>query len=173
MHLCGRGTPGVCAGSVEEQHLRKMASAGRRTTSRGRACVAAGRSHTIGVSNGMAASRPSYAPNSRLDCRSPTERLLLRVRRRARQRWSVQKLLDEREEMLSGLDALERSRVKVAAKLRRRAMEKPAARGVIEEASRKVQSKLELAAESVRHRLLLSDSILSSRGVRPWEDAEG
>jgi hypothetical protein len=35
---------------------------------------------------------------------------LLRVRRRARQRWSVQKLLDEREEMLSGLDALEGSR---------------------------------------------------------------
>ena len=120
----------------------------------------------------MAASRPSYAPNSPLACLPPTERLLLRVRRRVRRRWSIQKLLGEREEMLAGLDALERDRAKVAAKLSQRAVEKPAARGVIEEASQKVQAELERAGEGVRHRLLLSDSILSTRRVRPWEDAE-
>jgi hypothetical protein len=119
----------------------------------------------------MSASRPSYAPNSPLDCLRPTQRLVLRVRRRARRRWSVQQLLDEREEILATLDALERSRAKVAAKLTQRAMEKPAARGVIDEASQTVQAKLERAAEGVRHRLLLSDSILSTRGVRPWEDS--
>ena len=97
----------------------------------------------------------------------------MRVRRRARRRWSVQKLLDEREEMLVGLAAIERGRTKAVAKLKQRAMEKPAARGVIESASQEVQNELERAAEGVRHRLLLSDSILSARGVRPWEDAKG
>ncbi len=118
----------------------------------------------------MAAFRPKYAPSSPLNQLSPTERLLLRVRRRTRRRWSVQKLLDEREEMLAGL---ERGRAKVAVKLKQRALEKPAARGVIEDASQKVQAKRELAAEKVRHRLLLDDAILSRRGVRPWEEAEG
>ena len=75
--------------------------------------------------------------------------------------------------MLAGLDALERGRAKVAAKLRLRAVEKPAACGVIAEASQDVQAELERTAEGVRHRLLLSDSILSSRGVRPWQDTEG
>ena len=75
--------------------------------------------------------------------------------------------------MLAVLDALERGRAKVAAKLSQRAMEKPAARGVIEETSQKVQTKLKRAAEGVRHRLRLNDSILSTRGVKPWEDAEG
>ena len=121
----------------------------------------------------MSVSRPSYAPGFRLYCLRPTERLLLRVRRRARRRWSVQQLLDERKEMLAALDALERSRAKVAAKLSQRAKEKPAARGVITEASQEVQAELERVAEGVRHRLLLSDSILSTRGVRPWEDAQG
>ena len=97
----------------------------------------------------------------------------MRVRRRARRRWSVQKLLDEREAMLAGLAALERGRAKAVARLKQRAIEKPAARGVIENASREVQDELERAAEGVRHRLLLSDSILSTRGVRPWEDAKG
>ena len=144
----------------------------RRTTSPGRACAAAGRRHTIAAGKGMSVSRPSYAPNSSLGSLRPTERLVLRVRRRARRHWSDQQLLGEREEMLAALDALERSRAKVAAKLSQRAMEKPAARGVIEEASQKVQTKLERIAEGVRHRLLLSDSILSTRGVRPWKDAE-
>jgi len=89
----------------------------------------------------MAAFRPSYAPNSPLDCLPPTERLLLRVRRRTRRRWSVQKLLDEREEMLAALGALERGRARVVAKLNQRATEKPAARGVIEEASQQVRRK--------------------------------
>ena len=97
----------------------------------------------------------------------------MRVRRRTRRRWSVQKLLDEREEMLAVLAALERGRAKAVSRLEQRAMEKPAPRGVIENASQKVQGKLERAAECVRHRLLLSDSILSTRGVRPWEDAQG
>ena len=73
--------------------------------------------------------------------------------------------------MLAGLDGIERARAKVAAKLRHRASEKPAARGVIEEASQKVPAEFDLAAEKVRHRLLLDDGILSSRGVRPWENA--
>lgn len=120
----------------------------------------------------MAASRPSYAPNSPLDRLPPTERLLLRVRRCARRRWSVQKLLDERDEMLAGLAGLERGRAKALAKLRQRALERPAARGVIEAAGHEVQDELERAAEGMRHRLLISDSILSTRGVRPWEDAQ-
>jgi glycosyltransferase involved in cell wall biosynthesis len=66
----------------------------------------------------------------------------------------------------AALDRLERGRAKVAAKLRQRAMEKPAARGVIEETSRKVQDKLERAEESVRHRLMINNRILSARGVR-------
>ena len=85
----------------------------------------------------------------------------------------MQKLLDEREEMLAGLAGLERGRAKATAKLRQRAREKPAARGVIEAASHEVHDELERTAESVRHRLLLNDSILSTRGVRPWEDAKG
>ncbi len=97
----------------------------------------------------------------------------MRVRRRVRGRWSVQKLLDEREEMLAVLAGLERGRMTAVVKLKQRAMEKPAARGVIENASQEVQDELERAAEGVRHRLLLSDSILSTRGVRPWEDAKG
>ena len=96
----------------------------------------------------MAASRPSYAPNSPLACLPPTERVLLRVRRRARRRWSVQQLLGEREEMLAALDAVERGRAKAAAKLTQRAMEKPAARGVIEEASQEVHAELKRAAEA-------------------------
>ena len=120
----------------------------------------------------MAASRPKYAPSSPLNQLSPTERLLLRVRSRTRRHWSVQKLLDEREEMLARLDGLERGRAKVALKLKQRALEKPAAGGVIEEASQKMQAKFDLAAEKVRHRLLLDDAMLSRRGVRPWEEAE-
>ena len=85
----------------------------------------------------------------------------------------MQQLLDERAEMLTALAALERGRAKVAPKLRQRALEKPAASAVIGAASQEVQDKLERAAEGVRHRLLLSDSILSTRGVRPWEDAKG
>ena len=121
----------------------------------------------------MAASRPKYAPRSPLSQLSPTDRLLLRVRRRARRRWSVQKLLDEREEMLAALDGLERGRAKAALKLKHRASEKPAAGGVMEEASQKVQAKFELAAEKVRHRLLLDDAMLNRRGVRRWEETEG
>jgi hypothetical protein len=121
----------------------------------------------------MAAYRPSYAPNSPLDCLSPTERLSLRMRRRARRRWSVQKLLDEREEMLAGLAAIEHGQEKAVTGLSQRALEKPAARGVIENTRQDVEQKLERAAERVRHRLLLSDSILSTRGVRPWESAKG
>ena len=98
---------------------------------------------------------------------------MLRVRHRTRRHWSVQKLLDEREEMLAGLDGLERGWAKVAVKLKQRALEKPAAGGVMEEASQKVQAKFELAAEKVRHRLLLDDAMLSRRGVRPWEETEG
>ena len=82
-------------------------------------------------------------------------------------------MLDEREEMLAALAGLERGRAKAVTRLEQEALEKPAARSVIENASQKVQDKLERAAEGVRHRLLLSDGILSTRGVRPWEDVEG
>ena len=71
--------------------------------------------------------------------------------------------------MLAALEALERARATVATKLRRRAMEKPAAREAIEQANRKAQATIELHAERVRHRLLLDDSILSTYGVRPWQ----
>ena len=96
----------------------------------------------------------------------------MRVRRRVRGRWSVQKLLDEREEMLAVLAGLERGRAKAVTRLKQRALEKPAERRAIEGASQEVQAELERAAEGVRHRLLLSDSILSTRGVRPWEDVK-
>ena len=71
--------------------------------------------------------------------------------------------------MLVALEALERARARVATKLQRRAMEKPAAREAIAQANRKAQATIELHAERVRHRLLLDDSILSTHGVRPWE----
>lgn len=72
--------------------------------------------------------------------------------------------------MLAALEALERGRATLATKARRRAMEKPAAREVIEANSHKAQATIELHAERVRHRLLLDDSILSTHGVRPWQE---
>ena len=82
---------------------------------------------------------------------------------------SVQALLDERRKLLDALESLERARTTVATKLSGRAIEKPAAREAIEQASRKAQATIELHAERVRHRLALDDGILSSHGVRPWE----
>ncbi len=120
----------------------------------------------------MAAPRPSYAPSSPLDCLPTKERLLLRMRRRARRRWPVEKLLDERIELRTQLDAVERGRTKLTAKLRQRALEKPATRGVIEQVGQRVEGELERGAETVRHRLVVSDRILSARGVRPWEAPE-
>ena len=71
--------------------------------------------------------------------------------------------------MLAALEALEHARATVATKLRSQATQKPAAREAIEQASRKAQTTIELHAERVRHRLLLDDGILSTRGLRPWE----
>ena len=71
--------------------------------------------------------------------------------------------------MLAALEALERARATIATTLRSRAIEKPAARDAIEQANRKAQTTIELHAERVRHRLLLDDSVLSARGLRPWE----
>lgn len=71
--------------------------------------------------------------------------------------------------MLAALEALERARATVATKLRRRALEKPAARDAIAQADRRSQATIERHAERVRHRLLLDDSILSTHGARPWE----
>ena len=71
--------------------------------------------------------------------------------------------------MLAALEALERARATAATKLRRRAIEKPAAREAIEQADRKMQATIERHAERVRHLLLVDDSILSTRGVRPWQ----
>jgi len=93
------------------------------------------------------------------------------LRHRARRRWSVQALLDERSDLLAALDALERARATVATTLRQRAVETPAACDVIEGKSQTAQAKIELHAERVRHRLLLDDGILNAHGVRPWEDA--
>ena len=71
--------------------------------------------------------------------------------------------------MLAALEALERARATVATKLRGRAMDQPAAREAIAQANRKAQATIERHAERVRHRLLLDDGILSTHGVRPWE----
>ena len=71
--------------------------------------------------------------------------------------------------MLAALDALERARETVATHLRRQAIEKPAARQAIAQADRKAQATIERHADRVRHRLVLNDGILSSHGVRPWE----
>lgn len=71
--------------------------------------------------------------------------------------------------MLAALEALERARATVETKLRRRATEKPAAREAIAQAGRKAQATIELHAERVRHRLLLDDDVLSTHGVRPWQ----
>ena len=117
----------------------------------------------------MTASRPSYAPSSPRRCLPQTQRLRLRLRHRARRGWSVQAMLDERRQMLAALEALERTRATLATKLRQRAIDKPAARAAIEQANRKAHTTIELHAERVRHRLLLDDSILSARGLRPWE----
>ena len=76
----------------------------------------------------MTAPRPSYAPSSGRNCLPAAQRLWLRGRRRVRRGWSVQALLDERRQMLAALEALERAQATTATKLRRRAIEKPAAR---------------------------------------------
>jgi hypothetical protein len=117
----------------------------------------------------MTAPRPSYAPSSSRRSLPTTQRLRLRLRHRARRGWSVQALLDERRRLLVALEALERTRATVATTLRRQATEKPAARKAIEQANRKAQTTIELHAERVRHRLSLDDGILSTRGLRPWE----
>ena len=121
----------------------------------------------------MTTSRPSYAPSSARRSLPATDRLRLRVRHRARRGWSVQRLLAERRQLLAALEALERAGTTVATRLGRRAMEKPAAREAMAQAIRKTQAKLEVHAERIRHRLLLDDGILSTHGVRPWEQDEG
>lgn len=55
--------------------------------------------------------------------------------------------------MLAGVAALERGRTKAVTRLKQRAMEKPATRGVIENASQMVQDELERAAEGFRGRV--------------------
>ena len=117
----------------------------------------------------MTTSRPSYAPSSARRCLPATERLCLRLRHRARRGWSVQALLDERRELLGALEALERARTTVATKLRRQADDQPAAREAIAQADTKAQATFERHAERVRHRLSLDDGVLSTYGLRPWE----
>ena len=94
----------------------------------------------------------------------------LRRRRRARRQWTVQALLDERAEMLETLTALEQARRKFTTKTRERLLDNPSALDVAEKAIGKGEAKFDQGADIVRHRLLLGDSILSSRGVRPWMD---
>ena len=48
--------------------------------------------------------------------------------------------------------------------------DKPSARDVVEDMIRQAQGKFDQGAEILRHRLLLDDSLLSARGVRPWEN---
>ena len=117
----------------------------------------------------MTASRPSYAPTSARRSLPAIERLRLRLRHRARRGRSVQALLDERRRLLTALEALERARATVATELQRRAAKKPAAREAIAQADRKAQATMQRHAERVRHRLQLDDGILSTHGVRPWE----
>jgi len=117
----------------------------------------------------MTASRPSYAPSSPRRSLPQTQRLRLRLRHRARRGRSVQALLDERRKLLVALEALEQARATVASKLAQQAIEKPATREAMEQASRKAHTTIERHAERVRHRLLLDDGILNSRGHRPWE----
>ena len=71
--------------------------------------------------------------------------------------------------MLAALEALEQAGSTVATKLRERAIEKPAAGEAMAQANRKAQATIEKHAERLRHRLLLDDGVLSSHGVRPWE----
>ncbi len=85
---------------------------------------------------------------------------------------AVQALLDERREMLETLDALVQAREKFATKARNRVVDKPSAHYPVEEMIRKAQHKFDRGAEILRHRLLLGDSVLSTRGIRPWEDEE-
>jgi hypothetical protein len=121
----------------------------------------------------MTAPRPSYAPRSPRRRLPASQRLRLRLRQRARRGWSVPALLDERRELLGALDALDRARETVAAKLQGRALKKPAAREALERANGKAQATFDAHAERVRHQLLLDDGILSSHGVRPWEQDGG
>ena len=72
--------------------------------------------------------------------------------------------------MLMTLAALEQARRKFTTKTRDRFLGNPSARDVVERTIRKGEAKFDQGAEIVRHRLLLGDSILSSRGVRPWMD---
>ena len=118
----------------------------------------------------MAAPRPPYAPASALAQLPQAERLLLRLRRRRRKGWPVQALLDERAELLEVLRATEKRRAKFVTQVRERAVQKPAAHDLVEEMVREAQRVFDRTDEGVRHRLLVCDSVLSIRGVRPWED---
>lgn len=71
--------------------------------------------------------------------------------------------------MLATLDALEHARSKFTMKARARVADKPSARDVVEDMIRQAQGRFDQGAEILRHRLLLDDSVLSARGVRPWE----
>ncbi|MBA3748911.1 MAG: hypothetical protein H0W96_15675 [Solirubrobacterales bacterium] len=87
-----------------------------------------------------------------------------------RRRWTVEALLDERAELLRTLDGLEHARAKFTTQATERVVGKPAARDGVEAMMRKVQRKFDQGTEIVRPRLLIGDSILSSRGVTPWKD---
>lgn len=71
--------------------------------------------------------------------------------------------------MLETLNALEETQRKVATKLRDRLADQPAPDYDVEEIIRKVDGKIDRKAEVLRHCLMVDDSVLSSRGVRPWE----
>jgi hypothetical protein len=92
---------------------------------------------------------------------------LLRLRHRARRCWSVQALLDERRDLLAALDALERARATVATTLRQRALEKPAARDVIDDKSHRHKPRLSCTPSGCATD---DDGMLNAHGVRPWED---
>jgi len=117
----------------------------------------------------MTTSRPSYAPSSARRSLPATDRLRLRVRQRARRGWSAQALLDERRKLLAALESLDQAGTTVATKLRRQALDKPAAAEAMAQAGDKAQATIDRHAERVRHRLLLDDGLLNAHGVRPWE----
>ena len=122
----------------------------------------------------MTTSRPNYAPSSARRCLPAADRLRLRLRQRVRRGWSTRPPPDQRRKLLAALESLQQAGATVATKLRRQAIDTPAAGEAMAQANDKAQATIERHAERVRHRLLLDDGLLSGHGVRPWEkDLDG
>jgi len=72
--------------------------------------------------------------------------------------------------MLKTLDGFEQARAMFATGVRDRVPDDPSTSDGVDEMILKAHGKFDQGAKIVRHRLLIGDSVLSTRGVRPWEE---